>query len=332
MQGFVKKTAIISFSGLMQSAMLAATGLSSSMAWLLPACFCLGLAGGWIDNGANSSMIDLHRQDGAKYMGFLHGFYGVGAILTPLLIQGLLFVTDWRHVYFFCAALTFLIALQFFIVTKRHRSVFQRTSDRRNNMTAAQMKTFMKDRYSVLVVLATMLYSASQTIMLSWMVRFMSVRYDAATLGSLAVSLIWGMSTVSRFFAPLLGIKPLRLVFWGLSVSVVLILAGVLSGNPYVMLITSALTGLVTGQTLPMLISETVSRFPENTVLPTSIVLLSTKIAMGFAPLLVGMVSAMLTISAGMLTASLFSALSAFAAFLAMRVGPHNVPTRASEP
>ena len=57
------------------------------------------LGGGWTDSNANSFFVDLHGKNSPKYLGMLHGCFGIGGLLTPLLIGAILTAYPWRTAY-----------------------------------------------------------------------------------------------------------------------------------------------------------------------------------------------------------------------------------------
>ena len=105
-QGRTEKLFMLLLSGLMQVAMLLLSGSASSFAVFLTAIVLLGVGCGWLDGYINSCMIDFHPHDSPKYLSLLHGLFGVGSLLAPLLMQALLLGISWRGVFFVIAAMT----------------------------------------------------------------------------------------------------------------------------------------------------------------------------------------------------------------------------------
>lgn len=99
-QGRTEKLAMLLLSGILQVAMLLLSGAATSFAVFLPAIVLLGVGCGWLDGYINSCMIDYHPQDSPKYLSLLHGLFGVGSLLAPLLMQALLLGISWRGVFF----------------------------------------------------------------------------------------------------------------------------------------------------------------------------------------------------------------------------------------
>lgn len=291
LQGRVKKTVMMVVCGLLQVLGLAFTGWSASFALLLAACFLLGVGGGWADSYANSCMADLNTTGDPRGMGMLHGFYGLGSILTPLMIQGLLYLTGWRNVYLISAGIALAVALQFVVVARLHRAQFDAHTDSEERMTAAGIKAFLADKPALLLVLCALFYSGSQTGLVAWVVNFMDKQHGAAELGALAVSTYWLCSTVNRFLVPQLPLKPLWLVAGGSALAAAALFVGVLSGSPVLMVVMCGVNGSVSGHCIPMILHEAVGRYRGNTSLPTAAIMLACRVSMMGMPLAAGALS-----------------------------------------
>ena len=63
------------------------------------ACALLGAGNNITDSCCNSYIVDLHPTDNSKYLNLLHGFFGVGGLITPLLITWILNRSGWRASY-----------------------------------------------------------------------------------------------------------------------------------------------------------------------------------------------------------------------------------------
>ena len=303
LQGRVKKSDMLIASALIQTIMLAITGLSPSFFPLLIACVFMGVGRGWADNYINSSIVDIHRENSAKYMGLLHGCYGIGSIFTPLMLQGLVFLGGWRGAYLSATGVMAIIAIQYVWVYRQNKNVFSSTINAEKKLNFEQVGQHLSDRQSLLIVFCAFLFVAGQSSLLSWLVHYMRTRYQAEALGAICVSIYWACATLSRFIAPHIRIASLRLICVSTLIAAAAHTVGVLSGNSTVMLIMTAINGLACGHGLPMLIHVGVSRHPGNTSMATSVIILSSKTAMMVTPLLVGYLFA-ISADVGMLLSS----------------------------
>lgn len=320
LQGRVRKTLMLTLGMAVQLASLLLTGSAPGFVPLLGACLLLGVSGGWLDTYANAAMVDIHREKSAKYMGLLHGCYGIGSIVAPLALQGILFLTSWRSAYFALAGFSCAILLLFVWISRSSRSVFQASGGAEKRLSLAQLRDFFRDRYSLLLVMSMLWYGASQIALTAWLVRYMAVRYGAEALGSLGISLFWLFVTLSRFIAPRLPVAPVKLVAAGMALTAGLQLAGFLSASPAFTIVMVAASGLTSGFAIPMLIHAAVSRHPGSTSLATTAIMLAMRAAQILIPLLLGLLAAV-SIQLSMLVTVACAALTALAGGLAVRAG-----------
>lgn len=83
--------------------------LSPSFIWLLLCAIPLGLGAGAVDAALNR-FVATHYE--AKHMNWLHAFWGVGALLGPIILSALIFLgNSWRSGYFTISILQFALVL-----------------------------------------------------------------------------------------------------------------------------------------------------------------------------------------------------------------------------
>jgi fucose permease len=121
--------------GLARMVLVAAIALTSTLCiyastqhWLVMvlAGSFLGLGIGLIDAGINSFIASDQRN--ANKMGYLHAFYGIGALLGPTIATALLTLSvPWRNIYFvFATIVSFVIVGMIWAIRDPYRSLTQR--------------------------------------------------------------------------------------------------------------------------------------------------------------------------------------------------------------
>jgi len=319
LQGRVRKSALLLLAGALQLLMMALTGLAPGYAVLLSACVLLGVSGGWIDTNCNSAVVDINRGNSARYLGALHGSYGIGALATPLIIQALLRGMSWRYAYLVLAALTGLALLPLAFSARGLRDSADQRGMAEERLGRSEIAAYFKTPRNLLLLLASILYACTQSGMLVFMVRFMTVRYHQELLGATALSLFWVFATLSRFLAPRLPLRPIRSFILGAVLAGVFQTAGVLSGSPYVMVASAAAVGLVSGHCLPMLINEAARGYPGRTSLPTSLMLFFNYVGRVLTPLVMAALAVHISLSGSMLIPAGAGILAGIAGFAVSR-------------
>ena len=289
LQGRVSKLRLILLSCALQFAMLLLTGAAANFSTLLVACALLGAGNNFTDSCANSYIVDLHPEDSARYLGLLHGFYGVGGLITPLLISYVLGRSGWRAAYFVAAAVFALPCLLLAAAGLRTRGASGAVSaSGEARFSRAMLKQYLRNPRSLLLMGAAALYAASQLGLVTWVARYTAVRFDDAQTGSLCLSAYWICATLCRIFSPRLPFAPSKMLVFGAAGAGVFHALGVLSGSAPGMIVASALVGLVSGLCIPVLLGEAARGNEDRTSLTTASLFLMMGLARMLMPLLMG--------------------------------------------
>lgn len=318
LQGRVKKTTVLLIGTGILVVSFFLLGSVRALVGLIAASLLVGVGFGWVDANCNATMVDLHHDDSAKYLGFLHGGFGVGGLIAPLLIGSLLAVVSWHTVSYLMSALIALAAIVFSVLlTSAKKGV--PAPEKEQPLTRAGIKAFLFQKKNALMLLATMLYAVTQAGFLVWIVRYMTLQYQAESLGSIALSLYWVFGTLSRFFAPRLRIRPLVLFLLGVALTGVFQAIGVLSGSAVVMCIMGALIGLVSGHCVPMMLSIASRENPGQSSLVASSFLVSIYATNSLSPLLMGALASWTSLNVMMLAPAASAVLAVAVTLLLLR-------------
>jgi len=293
-------------------------GAGRAFAGLIAASILAGVGFGWMDANCNAVMVDLHRGKSAAFLGLLHGGFGVGGLTAPILISALLAVMSWHAVSFLLCALVACAGVAFALLLAFSQKGMPAAA-KEQVLTFSAVKAFLFRRKNALVLLATMLYAVAQSGLLIWIVRYMTLQYGAEALGSAALSLYWVCATLSRFFAPRIPMRPLKVFMLGVALACVFQAVGVLSGSAAVMCAMSGVIGLVSGHCVPMLLSEAAADNPGQSSLIASSVLVSMCATRTVAPVFMGALAEWTSLSVMMLTPAVAAALAALVALVILR-------------
>ncbi|GEM_PF-658333 len=318
LQGRIKKTSLLLIGAGIIVCSFSLLGAGRALMTLAVSSLFMGVGFGWLDANCNAVMVDLHHNDSAKYLGFLHGAFGVGALIAPILITALLSLIDWHSVSFLLGAIIAFAAIVFFVLlTSAKKGVPAPLPEPR--LTFAGVKSFLFHRRNALMLIATMLYSISQAGILIWIVRYMTLQYNAEGLGSIALSLYWVFGTISRVFAPRLKIRPLVLLLFGVALTFVFQLVGVLSGSAIVMCIAGAVIGLVSGHFVPMILSVASAENPGNSSLIASSFLISIYATNSISPVIMGALASWTNLNVMMMLPAVCAAISTVVVLVLLR-------------
>jgi len=276
----------------------------------------VGVAVGYIDTLASSAMADLfHGKMAARMMGALHAMFGIGGMLSPAVMGSLMKGgLQWNQVYLVIAGVGAAFAL---FVLPVGRGWVRDAADGKTEtlrLSSELLRKFFGSREQILLLVSVLMYAYYLGGLTVWTERFIDVELHNAQLGAIALSVFWLGMTLCRLLAPLVKISPLRYIQFSGLISAVVLAAGILSGNAYVMCAAAVLTALLAGAVIPMILHVSCERFPVNTMLATTVVLLCVYAGQALGPVIIGQMEGALNIGSGLLTCALAIGLSSLAA------------------
>ncbi|KAL7937335.1 major facilitator superfamily domain-containing protein [Trichoderma chlorosporum] len=182
--------------------MLAYTGLAQHPPFPVVVCLLVltGFGSGLMNGSWNSWFGGLVQ--GSTLLGFLHGFWGAGATLAPIVISRIATkVENWWIFYSLMAGLSCLacvgVTSSFWNDTG---SGFRRQAASPSSNAQGGTLKILKNRVTLTLSAFMVLYAGSEVTIGGWLLTFMmSVRNGSPTASSLATSGFWIGVTAGRF-------------------------------------------------------------------------------------------------------------------------------------
>ncbi len=300
-QGRVTKMTVLLASVASQAVSLALCGASPVFAVFCTACALLGVGGGLIDAYTNSWLVDVHKEKSPQYLGYLHGLFGIGSLLTPLIILPLMHWVDWRGVFFVMSGVLFVGVGLLLWPSRLARGSETEQATHEGILRWKDIWEYLKTPRNLAVLGAAFFATANQTGGLVWIVRYMTLRFDAEALGITCLSVYWVCAVINRFSIAHFRMKPSRLLVIGAGIAMVCLTLGVLSGSAVGMLIAMGAFGLSSGHFIQVLYSECNIGYEGKTTLPTAVMSVVLCLGRIVVPLLMASVSASFSVVASML-------------------------------
>lgn len=319
LQGRIRKTKMIVLSGLLQVAALCVAGSAAGFILFATANAVTGIGCGWLDTYANSCIVDLHPQNSTRYLGWLHGLFGVGSLIAPLAIRWILGWSNWRGVYFAFAGVMLLSVGCIAFTSRKVENTGALSNTQESRLTLKEVGAYLTVKRNVLLLFTTVMTNMVQTGLTCWIARYMFLAYGEVALGATCLTLFWIAATASRFVMPRLKLRPLTIVMVGAFCATVLLSGGILSGSATVMCVAVCLCGFVTGPFMPMLIAECATGYQGKTTLTTSLMMIVGGVARLAVPLLTASVTSAVSATAGMLVPAVFAVLAGVLSLAALR-------------
>ncbi|MCB0037496.1 MAG: MFS transporter, partial [Anaerolineales bacterium] len=181
-------------------------GLSLYGYWLTPSWIFLvimGLLGGWaagtVDATANTIVAARYNE---RIMNWLHGFFGIGATLGPLVISLVIaFGSDWRgSAFVFGTLLLILFAAMWLLNPMGDTAVTTTDIDNMGEESATSGRTTLKQPIVWMAILFFFVYGGIEVSIGQWsFTLFTESRGLSDELARYWVSIYWGTFTIGRF-------------------------------------------------------------------------------------------------------------------------------------
>ena len=146
--------------------------LSGSFIWLTLFAIPLGLGAGAIDSGLNEFVAEHYE---ARHMNWLHSFWGLGAMLGPVLISALIQLGyNWRSGYLSISVIQFLLAalLMFSLPMWKkyeHSSIeHEHTDNERHKNSVIGLFAPLKTKGAIFAMIAFFLYTSIESSVSLW--------------------------------------------------------------------------------------------------------------------------------------------------------------------
>jgi len=249
---------------------LAGSTLASSYIMLLTSLIIVGLGYGVYNIGLNSISIDYIKEcSGEKQAGILnslHFFFGIGAILGPILVSlSTELLKSWRIVFAFISVFPFLVNVLL---------VFFKYENVTGSLLNFNVLGIIKNYKIWILGIAILIYVGIEVSVYGWLPSYYEKSYSRFFIApSLTATMFWISLSSGRLFLTGL-INKMGVARYILISSVVLLLLSLLwvvfSGN-ILTLVLASLIGLVLSCLFPSILVLSTKEYPDSTGVINSI-------------------------------------------------------------
>jgi fucose permease len=179
---------------------------------MIPAAFVIGIGSGAVDAGLNFYAAD---KFSVRTMSWLHAFFGVGAMLGPVIMSATLSAgTSWRWGYAIIASVTLILTVTFFANARRFDEDIEHegSTGQRPPLSAG---TVVRMPLVWLQIAIFFVLTALEVIPSVWTTTILIERFDVAQgQAGLWAGVYWGTQSVGRFVLPVLAknVAPSRVI------------------------------------------------------------------------------------------------------------------------
>ena len=250
-----------------------AFGVEPPFALVLLANFLIGFGIGMVETGLNIYVSALPRS--ASLLNYLHGFYGVGALIGPLIASTILLLNwGWNSVYFILAGLNLPLFVGFWLLFRRQTVASSETREEQKSKGNTLSAT-LKLSIVWLAALFLLFYVGVEVSLGNWTYTFLlEGRHQNALLSGWVVSGYWFGLTMGRFvlqrLAERFGISNTTLIYGCMASIILVILLIWLLPSEIVSALGFCVIGFGLGPIYPMTVALTPKLVPAR-IAPSAI-------------------------------------------------------------
>jgi len=287
----------------------------------LTGAFVFGLGMGLVDGALNALVIDVSRQSVASALNYLHLFFGVGAVICPLLVGVALDAGfHWRGIAGATAVLSLTTLLPYLFV--RFPPMVQLTRPPARRVLAALL------RPQPLLMLAVILfYVGMEATYSGWLPSYFEIEFGSSRgVAAYSIATMWVGIVVGRGLSGLAAryVDHHVLIFTTMGASAATGLLVVVAGSIPLAFAALAVTGILIGGSFPTALAIGVRGQPAMVGALTGFIVAGAGLAGMIFPPLTGLVVEGLGFKAAMILPALLAlpaAAAAAAAFYVQRRG-----------
>ena len=232
----------------------------------------IGIFGATIDTLTNSLVADLAPDNVSRNFSLLHGLFGLGGLLGPVVIESLSGKLRWEQVYIFISLVYFVYLVIYAAMLKLQWSVLSAriSRDKQAHYGFSDMVKFFTEKRNVLLWITLFFYGGNQSTLAIWIKRYVETHLNAPVWGAYALSAMWLGTTICRLFiSPNIKATSPKKIFFGNLISALALAAGLWNGTAIGITAASLAVGLSSGLSLPLILAMGCELNPERTAYGT---------------------------------------------------------------
>ena len=284
-------------SSLLVSLSFVGLAFSASYYPVLLSVIALGLAGGVINGGSNALINDLHPSRRAAALNFLGIFFGIGAMLIPLIIGTFLHQLGLRSVILIAAGLSLIPFVLFSIF------YFPRPKQPQG-FPLKEIKNIASSRLLWLGAFILFFESGNEFAIGGWLTTFLQEKFQfGLNEAALVLSGYWFFLMVGRLTFPLLNrwLRKDTIVFISAALALVSVSGWLLSPLKGLAVVFSFLTGYGLAAIYPTTLAVIGDEFPAFSGTAFSLAISTGLLGGMISPWLVGQISQHYSLQVGLL-------------------------------
>ena len=272
---------------------------SVSAVQLLIGSFIIGAGASVNESSVSASVSDVFIGKQEKYLNFIHGFFCVGAVISPLILQALMdnLSASWR-VNFLISAIVMAAIIPAILLA---RTPSARKASAPAEKQSRQKIKLNQPRLFIGFVICVFIYVSVESSIAFFADTVFTIELNSPAFGALAISLFWGSMGAGRlFFGRLRKIPKYTIVVCLFSLALIVFVM-ILTRHETVMLTLFALAGFACSCIWPGMLNAAASLNRDSSGAVFSYLNLGGSIGGAVVPLAVGIIMAAANMTASFL-------------------------------
>ncbi len=283
-----KKELCLATFGLLTVLLLAMSRIRRLIPFLL-LLFLLGMTSKSLDMIVNTTISMQHEEKKGMYINLLHGCFGAGSVLGPLLAAWMLKISlSWQTVYgCFGAGSAALLALFAVFYSDAEEKPVQGRAEKKMDFTV------MREPGMYALMLALFCYCGHQCGINTWVPLFLQYRFGVSLfVGSVGTSVFWIALVIGRLACARLAlhVKEETLLGVGLILAALLHLAGILVPHIAASMAGYAAAGLFAGAAIPLILTLGYQSCPDRQSSVSVVLFLCISLGQAVFPWVMGLI------------------------------------------
>ena len=275
-----------------------AMGFGPVYSLLLVCALAVGVGVAIIDVMVNGMVPDVFPKHKNTLLPFLHGFFGAGAMLTPVLVTftvNPLMPESFSQPFRVLGIATAVVLLFFYISGRRiNRETVYRDMDAMRKRASENPAEIFKTKKAWLFLLVGFLYFTFQMGMIAWLPTYTIESTGAAfSIGGLMLTAFFAGALPMRFLGPLFLRRFSAHVFYSRfgCIAAVLMLGAIFADSLPLMFVLVVASGFLQGSLVAVFILMCTEAFPTRTASASSLFSISCSIGFITTPIWMGSMS-----------------------------------------
>ena len=239
---------------------------------LLAGFALIGVFGATLDTLLNSLVADHFPGNVSPGMSMLHGFFGLGGLSGPIVIERLALSFSWPQVYFIVSMVFAVYLFLYAVLLKLQWNGLKTNAEGRqqSGFGFTDVVRFFTRKKHVLLWITMFFYGGNQSTLAVWLKRYIETHLNEPVWGAWVLSAMWLGIAVSRLvISPLIKAPSPKKIMAGNLISAAALIAGLFSGSVQGIAAASLVVGLCSGFTIPLILALGCEWHREKTVFGT---------------------------------------------------------------